>query len=220
MENRDNLRRVFEIAVFAILCVTILCGSVLCNKIAKAENNAEKFELDTLKECRIITSPNTKDMDDILEEDPMETRKIEMAILQCVEDFRNGADKDALTQTMGYDYEYVVRVVMAEAGGEDEELQRAICQCIKNACIQSGGRLSPYDVAVAGYAAPDKQATDQVWHVCNDMFIRCDTYTPVEDAVYVYNANMCQSKWHESQEYVTSLYAVNGDEIRFFREAG
>lgn len=152
-------------------------------------------------------------------EDPLEWLKIQCAIEKTVEDYRNGkVGRDELIEVMGYDYDFVVRVVMAESGGESEEMQMAICQCILNACVYSGNRRSPYDVALEDYTNPADYATDDVWRVCNRMFIAGDVYVPALNAIYVYNRDMCESEWHEEKPYVMSLYASNGDEVRFFGE--
>ena len=221
MDKRNNsVAKATGRLVFLLLAAAIVCWVSLFTELEKTMREKADFSKEIIKESRIIESANTGAAEQIEIEDPMESVKIEMALIQQAEDFRNGGDKDALTQAMGYDYDYVVQVVMAEMGGESEELQRAVCQCIRNACRASGDKLSPYDVVLDGYTTPEKPATDQVWHVCNSMFILCDTYTPVEDAVYFYNADVCTSSWHESKEYVTSLYTHKGEEIRFFREAG
>lgn len=154
-------------------------------------------------------------------EDPLEWLKIQCAIEQTVEDYRAGKiSRDELTEVMGYDYDFVVRVVMAESGGDGEEMQRAICQCILNAVLYSGNRRSPYDVALEDFTAPADYATDEVWRVCGCMFIAGDIYVPAINAIYVYNPAMCDSQWHEGKPYVMSLYAANGDEVRFFGEEG
>ena len=53
---------------------------------------------------------------------------------------------------VGYDYDYVCRVVMAEAGGHSEELQLAICQAIANRCKKT--LENPEEVCKGCYTSP------------------------------------------------------------------
>ena len=65
---------------------------------------------------------------------------------------------------VGYDYDYVCRVVMAEAGGHSEELQLAICQAIANRCKKT--LENPEEVCKGCYTSPAEKASDSVVNAC------------------------------------------------------
>ena len=105
----------------------------------------------------------------------------------------------------------VERVVMAEAGADPFEGQIAVAQCILNACERENMRP---DEIVIEYQYTDKRPdpTDEVKAAVSAVFDDGETVTDAE-ILYFYAPELCESEWHESQEYVMT---VGGH--RFFKE--
>lgn len=107
----------------------------------------------------------------------------------------------------------VERVVMAEAGAEPYEGQLAVAQCILNACEREGKRP---DEIVVDYQYTDKRPdpSDEVKAAVSAVFDYGEEVTDRE-ILYFYAPALCESEWHEAQEYVMT---VGGH--RFFEEVG
>ena len=113
---------------------------------------------------------------------------------------------------VGYDYDYVCRVVMAEAGGHSEELQLAICQAIANRCKKT--LENPEEVCKGCYTSPAEKASDSVLGVCERVFLLGDEYHGIGNADLMYNPDIAgHSEFHENQTYVTTI-----DGVKFFEE--
>ena len=106
----------------------------------------------------------------------------------------------------------VERVVMAEAGAEPYEGQKAVAQCILNGCLLEN--LRPAQV-IKKYKYTDArpEPTEAVTSAVSAVFDRGEQVIDSE-ALFFYAPSMVTSAWHESQECV----AVIGDH-RFFKEA-
>ncbi|MGN0567114.1 MAG: cell wall hydrolase [Acutalibacteraceae bacterium] len=122
------------------------------------------------------------------------------------------------TATVGYELtaaerDEIERVVMAEAGAEPFEGQMAVAQCILNACELESKRP---DEIVTEYQYTDKRPnpTDAVKAAVSAVFDYGETVTDAE-ILYFYAPALCDSEWHESQEYVMT---IGGH--RFFEEVG
>ena len=106
----------------------------------------------------------------------------------------------------------VERVVMAEAGAEPYEGQIAVAQCILNACERENMR--PDEIVIKyQYTDMRPEPTDAVKAAVSAVFDYGETVTDRE-ILYFYAPGLCESEWHESQEYVMT---VGGH--RFFEEA-
>ena len=113
---------------------------------------------------------------------------------------------------VGYDYDYVCRVVMAEAGGHSEELQLAICQAIVNRCKKT--LENPEEVCKGCYTSPAEKASDSVLDACERVFLLGEEYHGIGNADLMYNPNIAgHSEFHEGQTYVTTI-----DGVKFFEE--
>ena len=105
----------------------------------------------------------------------------------------------------------VERVVMAEAGAEPYEGQIAVAQCILNACERENMR--PDEIVVEyQYTDVRPEPTDEVKAAVSAVFDNGETVTDAE-ILYFYAPALCESEWHETQEYVMT---VGGH--RFFEE--
>lgn len=105
----------------------------------------------------------------------------------------------------------VERVVMAEAGGEAYVGQLAVAQCILNACLLDD--LRPAEVIEEyTYTTARPDPTKSVKKAVAAVFD--DGVTVFDSAVvYFYAPGLCRSRWHETQDYVTTIGCH-----RFFRE--
>ena len=113
---------------------------------------------------------------------------------------------------VGYDYDYVCRVVMAEAGGHSEELQLAICQAIVNRCKKT--LENPEEVCNGCYTEPAEKASDSVLDACERVFLLGEEYYGIGNADLMYNPDIAgHSEFHENQAYVTTI-----DGVKFFEE--
>lgn len=113
---------------------------------------------------------------------------------------------------VGYDYDYVCRVVMAEAGGHSEELQLAICQAIANRCKKT--LENPEEVCKVCYTSPAEKASDSVLNACERVFLLGEEYYGIGNADLMYNPDIAgHSEFHENQTYVTTI-----DGVKFFEE--
>ena len=113
---------------------------------------------------------------------------------------------------VGYDYDYVCRVVMAEAGGHSEELQLAICQAIVNRCEKT--LENPEEVCKGCYTTPAEKASDSVLDACERVFLLGEEYYGIGNADLMYNPDIAgHSEFHECQTYVTTI-----DGVKFFEE--
>ena len=113
---------------------------------------------------------------------------------------------------VGYDYDYVCRVVMAEAGGNSEELQLAICQAIVNRCKKT--LENPEEVCKGCYTTPAEKASDSVLNACKRVFLLGEEYYGIGNADLMYNPDIAgHSEFHEGQTYVTTI-----DGVKFFEE--
>ena len=89
---------------------------------------------------------------------------------------------------VGYDYDYVCRVVMAEAGGHSEELQLAICQAIVNRCKKT--LENPEEVCKGCYTSPAEKASDSVLDACERVFLLGEEYYGIGNADLMYNPDI------------------------------
>lgn len=96
--------------------------------------------------------------------------------------------------------DFVERVVMAEAGGEDLIGQVLVAQCILNSCLQDD--IRPIEVCIRkDYTEPAESASESVREAVNLVFDGGYKYTE-ENIQYFYAPAKCKSEWHESQEFV------------------
>lgn len=116
---------------------------------------------------------------------------------------------------VGYDWDYVCRVVMQEAGSNSEELQLAVCQAIQNRCRAT--LLNPEEVCRMCYTFPhDGEVSESVLRACERIFLLGEIYEPVGGADMLYNpAINGPSEDHEGQKYICTI-----EDVRFFEEIG
>lgn len=116
---------------------------------------------------------------------------------------------------VGYDWDYVCRVVMQEAGSNSEELQLAVCQAIQNRCEAT--LLNPEEVCRLCYTFPyDGEVSESVRRACERIFLLGEVYEPVGGADMLYNPMINgPSEDHEGQRYICTI-----ENVRFFEEIG
>ena len=108
----------------------------------------------------------------------------------------SGIARYSLTET---ERDLVERVVMAESGGECQEGQMLVCQCILNACELDGIRPAEA-IKKYAYAKGRPDAIDSVIEAVEAVFDRGVEVTE-EPVVYFYAPGKVRSKFHESQRF-------------------
>lgn len=108
----------------------------------------------------------------------------------------------------------VERVVMAEAGGEPFEGQKAVAQCILETARATGQTPGEAALEPGQYATPSKpeEVTESVRAAVVAVFDDGALVTD-EPIRYFYNPARCESRWHES---LTFVIEIGGH--RFFKE--
>jgi spore germination cell wall hydrolase CwlJ-like protein len=97
----------------------------------------------------------------------------------------------------------VERVVMGESGGEAQVGQKAIAQCILNACIKHD--IRPAEVIKRlQYTSNRPNPTESVKDAVDAVFPRGEKIFD-DDVLYFYAPALCTSVWHERQTYVTTI---------------
>lgn len=144
----------------------------------------------------------------VIEEDPRENERVESAVISA-------AYTAEAQIVVGYDWDYVTRVVMQEAGGNSEELQYAVCQAIQNRCEDT--LLNPEEICRSCYTFPYQgEVSASVQKACERIFLLGEIYAPVRDADMLYNPSIDgPSADHERQIYICTI-----DGVRFFKERG
>lgn len=105
------------------------------------------------------------------------------------------------------EYELVLRTVIAEAGCESFEGQKAIAQCIRDTALSKQLTVSevverykyapPYKGDLSAYFEKASTAVFEVF-VCGENAVE-------HRIMYFYAPKRVQSSWHESQEYITTI---------------
>lgn len=97
----------------------------------------------------------------------------------------------------------IEQVVMAEAGGEDYDGQRAVAQCILNAAELEG--IRPTEAVVKyKYTTNRKTPTESVQEAVSAVFDDGDF--PIDDTpLWFYAPARCTSQWHEKQRFVAEI---------------
>lgn len=145
------------------------------------------------KPSEIITLEATEI--DIPKEDPNESELIAEAVLATYQ-------TDRMIKTFGYDFEYVCRVVTAEAN-RDQELCYWCVQSIFNGCVKENSRYNPEELLHEyRYAKPADFVSKEAFQACVDILVYGNMYEPAGGSLYMYNPSICNSSWHEAQIYV------------------
>ena len=93
--------------------------------------------------------------------------------------------------------EIVARVVHAEAAGEGHDGQALVAQCILNTAEATGMRPDQVVLEPKQYAAPAKEASNEVKEAVTAVFL--DGYEVTAEPVrYFYAPARCESTWHET----------------------
>lgn len=105
------------------------------------------------------------------------------------------------------------RMVMGEAGAEPYDGMIAVAQCILAACEADG--IVPSEVRTEyRYAGWKEEYSDKVERAVYAVF-REGIRVCEEEIIFFYAPALCTSKWHETQDYVTT---IGGH--KFFAEKG
>ena len=118
----------------------------------------------------------------------------------------------------GYDYDYVVRVVGAEARGEPFAGMLAVAQCIADTAERTG--MTPEQVVKSGqYTSPVSRSCTDNMETVNEacLLVFAEHQKPFDEPIeYFYStANGGYSAWHESQVF---CYEIGNH--RYFKRVG
>lgn len=193
-DNRTRMQRKADkemaIAAFFLLCLIAYALLAFCIVVCK------------------ITTPKLKPQESALKCETAAHEEIKETKYEDIDEYLQPAKI-----VVGYDYDYVCRVVMAEAGGHSEELQLAICQAIVNRCKKT--LENPEEVCKGCYTAPAEKASDSVLDACERVFLLGEEYYCIGNADLMYNPDIAgHSEFHEGQTYVTTI-----DGVKFFEES-
>lgn len=125
-------------------------------------------------------------------------------------DYTN-ANAPATYPEVGYDYDYVTRVVMAEAGAASLECQLLVAQCIQNSAT---GLKNPEDVVKAdgAYTEPyEGTVSASVKEACRRVFLDHENVADKPIKYFYTDRWGLYSEWHEAKEYYKTV-----DDVRFF----
>lgn len=117
---------------------------------------------------------------------------------------------------IGWDFDYVVRVVGAESRGEPIEGILAVCQCIQDTAERTG-HTPEWVVKHGGYTTPLSRAVTDNMDTVNEccLLVFLNRYKPFSEPIeYFYAPQRVASAWHESQVF---CYEIGGH--RFFKGA-
>lgn len=124
-----------------------------------------------------------------------------------VENLQEGSEQIVYTkvryQLTTRERQLIEKVVMAEAGGESYDGQRAVAQCILNAAERDGIRP---DKAIKKYkyTSRRKTPTESVKKAVSAVFDNGEM--PINDTpLWFYAPAVCRSKWHESMRFVGEI---------------
>lgn len=179
------------------------------NRIDALNNRFDNvgLEAETEKELIKIIEPETA-VENEIEKMVLETKKIED--IEIVK-----AEFETETESMFYLSEEERRIaeciVMGESGAEPYKGQLLVAQCLLNACLKDG--LQPSEVRkVYKYSGWNSNPSESVKNAVSEVFDNGYKVTD-EYVLYFYAPKLCNSKWHETQKFVTE---VGGH--RFFAE--
>ena len=189
-DNRTRMqRKADQSAAIAAFCLFFCAVLAFCAGVCK------------------ITTPKLKPQEVALKCETVTYEKTEKNKYEDIDEYLQPAKI-----VVGYDYDYVCRVVMAEAGGHSEELQLAICQAIVNRCKKT--LENPEEVCKGCYTTPAEKASDSVLDACERVFLLGEEYYGIGNADLMYNPDIAgHSEFHENQTYVTTI-----DGVKFFEE--
>lgn len=150
--------------------------------------------------------------------EPQETPQLEARVLSSQEEKAPTAPLNVEEPAPRYDItqeelDLVARVVHAEAVGEGYDGQALVAQCVLNTAEATGMRPDEVVLEPKQYAAPAKEAGDEVMEAVKAVFL--DGYEVTAEPVrYFYAPARCESKWHE-----TALeFVLEHGGHRFFKE--
>ena len=102
-----------------------------------------------------------------------------------------------------YERRVVECIVMGESGGEPYKGQLLVAQCLLNACLKDG--LQPSEVRKAyKYSGWNSNPSESVKNAVREVFDNGYKVTN-EYILYFYAPKLCNSKWHETQRFVTQV---------------
>ena len=187
-DNRTRMqRKADQSAAIAAFCLFACAVLAVCTVVCK------------------ITTPKLKPQESALKCETAAHEEIKETKYEDIDEYLQPAKI-----VVGYDYDYVCRVVMAEAGGHSEELQLAIRQAIVNRCKTT--LENPEEGCKGCHTAPAEKASDSVLNACERVSLLGEEYYCSGNADLMYNPDIAgHSEFHEGQTYVIT---IDGEKIK------
>lgn len=187
-----------KILFICILGLTILVGALIPNN--------KDAELPVVDDTPSNTSGAVIVVPPVTQDPPKDTEVVVSQIEEKVE-------FDPPFDLSEEDRKYITLVILAEARGESVIGQMAIAQCILDGAIYYN--TDPVSLCKKlGYAAPwdgsgvDEARYTSLYNIASDAVTRVfeDGARAIPSRViFFYAPKRCESKWHESQNYVTTI---------------
>lgn len=202
----DNVIRALLVLLVIIIC---LCLLELKQEVNGIQDDLEQFKAETYDRERSLLSVKVVTLPPLVVNEP-EPEPVNNATEVQNDDIALVNDEVAEYAHV-WDEDYILRVLTAEAGS-DEVLCGCVAQALYNACARDDWVHTPNEVLVMyGYTGPASWISDAAVAAYDQVFCSGVTYTDVEDALYFYAPQYCDSPWHESQRFVCEVSGV-----RFF----
>lgn len=199
MRNATQKKTSYKDAVFAILSYALAIITIILIIYAlTAKTQAEPIRTAEIPEV------NNAALAINYVEGCNESEKIADAVAESGKEF------------VGYDMEVVARTVYAEAGGNSEELQRAVLTCIYNSQKASGWTLSPVDVIEKKQYYCGDTYTEEVMNVCVDVLINGNLYEPIAESGAEYFHSLGRGNatdFHDNPCYCEWVMYLDGEDF-------
>lgn len=212
MNNTENRK-----SIAITICEAIILTAVLLMLVVVSAQSDKNEKLTEENELLTIQLETEKIRADNANERAQQWMEMYHASLIEIADLKDAIDAqttvldeppaDAYT-SLEWDFDYVVRVVGAEARGEPFEGKVAVAVCIANTAKRLG--ITPEQVVKMPnrYAAPVGRnvldGMEEVDEACCQVFF--EGYNPFDEPIeYFYDWTLCTSQWHENLTYAFTI---------------
>lgn len=211
-----------NISTFLLFAIAMLIGQIIWMGIGFEKEETRLKE--NYNEVSTLSHKYKAERDNALELAEQYKKQYQEAVFEIAflkaqnEELANQVDilrepSENAYKDIGWDFDYVVRVVGAEARGEPWEGILAVCQCIADTADRTG--KTPYEVVQTGYAKPLSHSVTDNMETVNEacLLVFVNGYRPYPEPIeYFYAYENVYSSWHESQ---TFCYQIGGH--RYFK---
>ncbi len=143
-----------------------------------------------------------------------ETQNINSSLIDIKNNLCQNSEPKVLNNSEPYPLtkqqrDYIEQITMGEMGGESFIGQMAVAQCILD--MSRYKNIDPIEaIKISGYCKPKKDVTEKVKCAVSEVFDKGKRVT-YSRLLYFYAPHIVDSRWHETQKYITTI-----DGVRFF----